>query len=156
MGTMYTVGIDRINNTIQTKYLIILKLFMKTFIANKKWTFATGLLLVVPTAYFIFISLMKYSFASPELFDSAEPFLEKLGINQSLGWNINLLILFGPVLALLLNVLSVLTIDMRSQHDMLSVKLSIRKSWLNLLIIMISGLLLSVLFLYLLRENCNC
>ncbi len=82
---------------------------MKT-ISNHNMNFLAGLLLSLPTAYFIFINILKYELGYDYLYDSIRPALENWGIQESFGWKINLLILFGPVLALLLNVLSVLHI----------------------------------------------
>jgi hypothetical protein len=129
---------------------------MKQLIINRKFTFTLGALFLIPTAWFILISLLKYGFGVPYLFDSTEPLLEKLGIKESLGWTINLLILFGPSLALMLNVLSILKIEFDNGKDLFSVRLSIQKHWLNLLIIFIAGSLLSILFVYLMGENCRC
>lgn len=61
---------------------------------HRKWAIALGTLLAIPTAYFILISLLKYGLDQPYLFDSARPFLERMGIKEALGFNINLLILF--------------------------------------------------------------
>jgi len=129
---------------------------MKQLIINHKLTFALGALFVIPTAWFILISLLKYSLGVPYLFDSTEPLLLKLGIKESLGWNINLLILFGPILALMLNVLSILKIEFDNGKDLFSVRLSFQKHWLNLLLIFIAGSILLILFMYLVGENCRC
>ena len=52
---------------------------------NRKWAIAFGTLLVFPTAYFIFISVLKYGLGLPNLFDAAQPLLERLGINNHRG-----------------------------------------------------------------------
>ncbi|MEJ7672590.1 MAG: hypothetical protein WKF59_07735 [Chitinophagaceae bacterium] len=72
---------------------------MKPNVINTNRVFWIGTLLTLPTAYFIFISLLKYGLGIPSLLDSAQPLLERLGIKESLGFNINLLILFGPLIA---------------------------------------------------------
>ena len=123
---------------------------------NRKWSFAFGALLALPTAYFIFISLLKYGLRIPNLFDSAQPLLESLGIKESLGWNINLLILFGPLIAMLLNLFAVLRIEWYNEKEDFSVKLSIQKHWWNMILVIFSGLLLATLFIYALGENCRC
>ncbi len=123
---------------------------------SRKWATAFGTLLVFPTAYFIFISLLKYALGLPYLFDSAHPVLENLGIKESLGWNINLLILFGPLIALVLNLFSVLKIEWFSERENFSIKLSIQKHWWNMMLAIFSGLLLATLFIYAIGENCRC
>ena len=127
---------------------------MRTTVRNNLYS-ALGLLLSGPAVYFIFISIMKYWFGSNYLFDAAQPALERMGIKESLGWNINLLILFGPVLALLLNLFSVLKISFQFTKEKIDCHLSVRKSWWNLAVVIISGGALLVLFAYLLGENCR-
>ena len=80
------------------------KLFMKQIIVNRKWAFTLGALLAFPAAYFIFIALLKYGLGSSYFFDNAQPLLERMGIKEPLGWNINLLIFnSGPPMVLTIN-----------------------------------------------------
>ena len=123
---------------------------------NRKWSIAFGTLLAFPTAYFIFISLLKYGLGLPFLFDSTQPLLERLGIKESLGWNINLLILFGPLIALILNLMSVFKIEWYNERETFSFKVLIEKHRWNMLLIIFSGVLLAILFIYALGENCRC
>jgi hypothetical protein len=123
---------------------------------NRKWSFSIGALLAFPTAYFIFISLLKYGLGIPYLFDSAQPLLESLGIKESLGWNISLLILFGPLIAMVLNLFAVLRIEWYNEKKDFSVKLSIQKHWWNTVLVIFSGILMATLFIYALGENCRC
>jgi len=67
-----------------------------------------------------------------------------------------LLILFGPVLALLLNVLSVLHIRFETTKEKIDCRVSINKSWTNMAVVCRSGIVLLILFAYLFVENCNC
>lgn len=57
------------------------------------WLTSAGLLLALPTAYFICISIFKYELGVQAPFDSNAPFLERTGIKGAPGWNINLLVL---------------------------------------------------------------
>ena len=123
---------------------------------NRKWAIAFGTLLVFPTAYFIFISVLKYGLGLPNLFDAAQPLLERLGIKQSPRLNINLLILFGPFIAMIINLFSVLRIEWFNETESFSFKVSFEKHWWNMMLVFISALLLSVLFFYAIGENCHC
>lgn len=123
---------------------------------NRKWAIVLGTLLAFPTAYFILISILKYGLELPYLFDSAQPFLERMGIKEALGFNINLLILFGPLVALVLNLFAVLKFDWYNERESFSIKLSIEKHWWNMLLVIFSGLLLAFLFIYAVGENCRC
>ncbi len=115
-----------------------------------------GLLLTTPTAYFIFVSILKYIFGLPALFNAVEPLLNSIGGKETFGWNINLLILFGPMIALLINVTSIVQIHWNKNEEGLHISLSIQKRLMNWIIIGISSSSLAILFLYALGENCNC
>ncbi len=123
-------------------------------IANMLFWF--GALLLLPATSFIFISLLKYGLGLPYLFDSAEPLLESMGIKESFGFNINLLILLGPVLALLLNLYAVVKIEWYNEKENFSAKVSVQKHWWNMVLVIFSGLLLAFLFIYAIGENCRC
>jgi hypothetical protein len=129
---------------------------MKPINIKQKPALIIGTLLTLPSMYLILISLMKYEFHIPFLFDAASPFLESAGIRETVGWNINLLIVFGPVLAFLLNMLSVLELYYASGKDRISLHFSIKKSWWNLAVILTSTIALLVLFAYIMAENCHC
>jgi hypothetical protein len=129
---------------------------MKTQILKPGLSAVIGLLLTAPSLYFILISVMKYVFGLPALFDAAQPALEALGSKEAIGWNINLLILFGPLVALLLNLNSVLDINWQGTRDDIMVQLLFQKLVRNWLVIVISGLCLLTLFVYAIGENCNC
>ncbi|HEX5653812.1 MAG TPA: hypothetical protein VFX58_12100 [Chitinophagaceae bacterium] len=120
------------------------------------WLSSTGLLLALPTLYFLFIAILKYELNVPGPFDSASPLLEKLGFKESLGWNINLLILFGPVFALLLALLQVVKINWQISKEDFRFHVTIYKRWFPLGVALLSAGLLAILFIYLAGENCNC
>ena len=129
---------------------------MKQIRVNRRWAVVFGAVLALPGAYFILIALLKYAFGIPYLFDTAQPLLERLGIKESMGGNINLLILFGPLIALGLNIISVLRIEYCNEKDFFSVKVFVEKYWGNMLLVVFSGLVLTTLFIYGLGENCSC
>ena len=129
---------------------------MKSIISRSKLFWITGLFLSIPTFYFFLASILKYELNTPGLYDTISPALQSMGLHENFGWNINLLILFGPVLALLLNVLSVIHIRFETTKEKFDCRLSINKSWKNLAVVFFSGLLLLFLFAFLFVENCNC
>ena len=129
---------------------------MKTVPVNHTFAFWMGLLLCFPTFYFILVSLLKYVFGSPFLFDAIEPSMERWGAREPLGLNINALILFGPLMALLLNMTAVIRLQIDNDRDQWHIELFAEKRWGNWLIIILCGLLLLILFIYALGENCNC
>lgn len=117
------------------------------------WLNVIALLLALPTAYFIFISVLKYALNVDGPFDSATPFLERMGIQESIGWNINLLILFGPLIAFIITILQVLHFRWQFSKEQFEFHFSIQKKWFPLLLSVFSGGLLLTLFIYLIGEN---
>jgi hypothetical protein len=113
-------------------------------------------LLAFPTAYFISISVLKYGLDINGSFDVIAPFLERVGIKDTIGWNINLLILLGPVVAFMLAIFQVLKIEWQFNKEQFLFQFTIRKKWFPLLVVAFSLSLLAILFIYLLGENCHC
>lgn len=129
---------------------------MKPAFLKSKMVVILGWMLTLPTSYFILMSVLKYELNSPRLFDATWPLLERLGVRENIGWNINLLILFGPVLAFVLNLLRAVDFEFQFTKERWDCKVSIHKSWWNLSVIFISSLVMLFLFAYFLGENCNC
>ena len=127
---------------------------MKTAI-RINWLSAAALLLALPTGYFILINLLnEMGIVGP--YNASQPLLENLGIRQSLGWNINLLIAFGPVIALAISLFQVLKIKFHFSKDQIDFNAQVQLKWFPLLVAALSGGLLAILFIYLFAENCNC
>jgi len=122
-------------------------------IVNRNWLTAAALLLAFPTAYFITISVLKYVFNIDGPFDSATPFLERMGIKENLGWNINLLILVGPLVAFVMTIFQVLKINWQFSKEQFEFHFAFRKKWFPLIVAVLSGGLLFTLFIYLVGEN---
>ena len=114
-----------------------------------------GGLLILPAACFFMVSILNFQLGYPYLYDAANPFLQSTSISEPPGFNINLLILFGPVLALLINVLAVLDLWLDQGKDRINFQVS-SGNWTNLLIILISAMMLLTTAAYLFIENCNC
>jgi len=115
-----------------------------------------SLLLALPTAYFFVIAVLKYELSVDGPFDAIAPLLERWGLKETLGWNINLLILFGPLLAFFLTIFQLLGIRMQFTQNHFLFQITVRKRWLPLLVAGFSISLLAILFIYLFGENCNC
>lgn len=113
-----------------------------------------SLLLALPTAYFICISVLKFELGVDGPFDSVAPFLERMGINETIGWNINLLILFGPFITFLLTIFQVLTIRFQFTQNHFLFQFLIKKRWLPMVVAAFSVSLIAFLFVYLAGENC--
>jgi hypothetical protein len=125
-------------------------------LTRSNWPTTAALLLSLPTAYLISISILKYGLGMNGPFDASAPLLENMGIKESLGWNINLLILLGPLTGFFLASLQVLKIKWEFSKEDFQFHFTIRKKWFPILVAAFSASILGVLFLYASGENCNC
>ena len=125
-------------------------------LTKSNWLSTAGLLLALPAAYLVCISVLKYGLNISGPFDASQPLLERWGIKDSLGWNINLLILVGPVVGFLLAIFQVLRIKWDLRKEEFQFHFTIQKKWFPILVMAFSSSLLAILFVYMLGENCNC
>lgn len=126
---------------------------MKAQILKPGISAVVGLFLTLPAVYFILINLLNDA-GITTLYGAAEPLLEKSGISKPFSW-INLLIVFGPLLALLLNVTSVLSVYWHVTKTIMNIQFHIEKRWGNFFVTGLSGSCLLIFFLYLFAENCS-
>jgi hypothetical protein len=123
-------------------------------ILNHRFALIAGALLVFPALYFMVAAFLNYEMGVSTLWQPIDPVFEKPA-NKHLGWNINLLILFGPVLAFVLNFFSIVKIKWQNEKDQVHLGFSIRKHWVNILIAAVAALVLASIFAYLVAENCK-
>lgn len=122
---------------------------MKTTTFKNNWLTAAGLLLALPAAWFICINILNESGITGP-YNASQPLIE------SLGRNLDLLILFGPLLALMLIIFQVLKVKWQFTKEQFQVNFTIHKRWFPLLVAAFSLGLLAFLFFYAIGENCNC
>jgi hypothetical protein len=125
---------------------------MKTISSRRNWLNFAALLLVLPSIWFFCINIMNEAGINGP-YNASQPALESLGIREQFGWNINLLIVFGPVIALLLSALQVLHIEWSFSREQFQFTITIRRKWFPLFIAFLSILQLTALFIYLAGEN---
>ena len=122
---------------------------------RSNWLTIVSLLLSVPAAWFICINVLnEVGISNP--YTASQPLLQRLGISKSLGWNINLLILFGPLATCFLTAFQVLKIDRQFTERHFHFHFAIRRRWFPILVGALSISLLAILSLYLVGENCHC
>ena len=128
---------------------------METTSRSFNWLNTLALFLVLPATFFILISVLKYNLGIEGPFDTIYPWLERVGIQESLGWNINGLILFGPLLALAIALLQVLGIEWNFTKEQFDIRVTVQRKLLPLLVLGLSVMVLATLIIYLLGENLN-
>ena len=129
---------------------------MRTTTFKSKSLTATGLLLVLPTAYFTLIGVLSELGINGPL-EATKPIAEKWGIKEPPGgFNISSLILFGPMLSIFLTIFQFLKIEWHLTKEEFFLHFTFQKRWLPILVTAGSVLLLGLLFFYMIGENCNC
>ena len=123
---------------------------METKLFKNYWLTTLGLMLAMPATYFVLAALLKFELNINGPYDLIAPLLSPE------SWTVNIIIALGPVAAILLNIFQVLTIQFRITREDIKLSLAVRKRWFPLLVIAFAGSLLTILFLYLAAENCNC
>jgi hypothetical protein len=125
---------------------------MEAITSRRNWLNFVALLLVLPSAWFFCINILNEAGINGP-YNASQPVLESLGIREQFGWNINGLILFGPVIALLLAGLQVLQIEWNFSKEQFQFNITIRRKWFPLFIAFLSVLMLAAIFIYLAGEN---
>ena len=128
---------------------------MRTITFKNNWLTAVGLLLVLPTAYFILIGILSaFGFNGP--LEAIKPFAERLGIKDPPGFNITSVILFGPMVAFLLTIFQFLKIEWHFSKEEFLLNLTFQKRWFPIMVAVASVGVLAMLTLYMFVENCRC
>jgi len=128
---------------------------MKTMTFKSNTLTIIAALLAFPTVYFIIANLLnEMGIAGP--YNLIGSFVESAGGREPLGWNINLLILFGPIAAILLTIFQFVKIEFHSSKEEFLLHFSIQKRWFPILVTAVSVAVLASIFFYMLGENCNC
>jgi len=128
---------------------------MKTMTFKSNALTIIAALLVFPTVYFIIANLLN-EMGIPGPYNLIGSFVESAGGREPLGWNINLLILCGPIAAILLTIFQFVKIEFHSTREEFLLHFSIQKRWFPILVTAVSGAVLAFIFFYMLGENCNC
>jgi hypothetical protein len=127
---------------------------MRTMTFKNTWLTATGLLLVLPSAYFIVIGVMS-ALGNNGPLEAIRPLAEDLGIKDPPGFNITSVILFGPVIAIQLTIFQFMKLEWRITREEVFVHFSFYKRWFPVLVSATGVVVLGFLFLYMFLENCN-
>lgn len=114
-----------------------------------------AILLALPGAYFILVNVL-HELGIPGPYNAIAPLVERAGGSEPLGWNINLLIAGGPVLAFFLTIFQVVKVEWQFTKEAGWIHFSFRRKWLPAWVASISAGVMTSLLLYLFLENCNC
>ena len=126
---------------------------MKTkTLPQSNWLTIVGLMLALPTAYFAGANMLN-ELGIPGPYSIIDSFIQQTGGQQPLGWNINLLLVCGPLIALFISVFQVMIIEWHFTKEQFQFNVTIQRKGLPLFVALFSIALLGTLFFYLLVEN---
>jgi hypothetical protein len=128
---------------------------MKTMTFKNNGITVIAALLVFPTAYFIVANLLN-EIGIPGPYNLIGSLVERFGGQEPLGWNINLLILCGPIVAILLTIFQFVKIEFHSSKEEFLLHFSVQKRWFPIVVTAVSVAVLASILFYMLGENCNC
>lgn len=128
---------------------------MKKATLKHSITASITLLLLLPACYFITSAILHYVFGISQGWQLIQPvFLHPE--NKSLGININLLIVFGPIASCIISLFQIMHLEISKEDEMLHIKTSFVTKSYYWVIIAVSLLVTGCILLYFLSENCNC
>jgi hypothetical protein len=119
---------------------------MKTHSApSNKIPAITGLVMVIPTTFFLISVLLKYGAGYDFLFDLLKPYYT----NKIIG----MLIFFLPFAAMLINIIYVLALKVKAGESSVKFDIEIKLKPLNIGISLAGLIYTAILFSYLVTEN---
>lgn len=129
--------------------------FRLTLLNTRKSAIFGIVLLILPLLFLSGVVLKHYLHIDFGIFTSVYVWIgnadRKFGDNSVINWIIRGLLLFGPLLAVGINLLSI--IHIRYERAQKEIVMSIKLKWLNWLIIISCLLIFATFFMYLIIEN---
>lgn len=124
----------------------------RTYLLNTRRSAIVGLLLLVLPFLFLLSNIIEYVLKfNPGIIRKVVDLFVYFDQYPALWFVGPLILLGGPLVAVLLNLLSILHIHYEKKSN--EVILSIKLKWLNLIIIVVCVLIVGAFFLYLIVEN---
>ena len=129
--------------------------FKLTLLNTRKSATFGILLLIIPFLFLSGVILKHYMGVNFGLFTSVYEWIgdmdQRYGDRSVLNWLIRALLIFGPAIAVVLNLLAVTHISLNRQHQ--EILFAFKLKWLNWLIIGACSLVLLIFLIYAIAEN---
>ncbi len=129
--------------------------FRTALLSTKKTALLGTVLLILPLFFLGGVLLKHYLNIDFGLVTAVYQWIGDLdrryGDSSVLNWIIRILLLFGPLIAMAVNLLAV--VHIRYEKPRAEIIMSLKLKWTNWLIIGLCGVIFSVFFLYLVVEN---
>ena len=125
---------------------------LKLMLVSAKKSGTIGFWFIVVPCYFLFCVFMKYYFhVNLHLFDVFIEMISDLDKTRGMKFISPIVLVVLPLAGIVLNALSIL--HFQYEKSWKEVRITVRLRWINILIILLSGLLVCVFILYALVEN---
>lgn len=129
---------------------------MKNIYSRIDLPFIAGMLMILPAACFFVSAFLNHNLPIPFFGRLIEPCVERPE-NKSLGVNANLLIVFGQVIAILLNLHHVVRLQLRKKENKrFELAATIQLNCIHWVVIAAALAGIGVLIVYMIGETCNC
>ncbi|MEQ9287479.1 MAG: hypothetical protein RIG77_11250 [Cyclobacteriaceae bacterium] len=131
--------------------------FRLVLLNTKKSAISGAVLLILPLLFLSGVVLKHYLQIDFGMFTSVYEWIgnldQKYGDKSLLNWIIRILLIFGPLAAIGVNLLAIMHV--RFEKDSNELILSFKLKWLNWLIITTCTMVFGIFFLYLITENAH-
>lgn len=128
---------------------------MNQLILLRPLALVTETLLVIPSFYLIVSASLNDVFEVPGLFKIIKPIFENTEY-KSRGLNLDMLILLGPLPAIIINLPQVIHLHFSKGHDQLYIYFTLLRYRYSCIVVAIATIYLAVLFFYLLHKKFYC
>ncbi|HEX8278512.1 MAG TPA: hypothetical protein VF540_07445 [Segetibacter sp.] len=126
---------------------------MENLFLTRPLAVTIGIFLLAPSLYFVASALLNYSFGFPPLWKFIEPIFDNPA-NKSLGFNINILLLFGPLAAVIINLPQVIQLSFIKREGEAYIYLSVLKYPYSWIIVAVGAGCLATTLFYMLTQHC--
>lgn len=125
---------------------------VKITLTQAKKSAAVGVWLVAVPLFFLFCITMKYIFMiNLHFVDVFEEVVSALDKSAGTKWLSPLLFVGFPLIGILLNLLAIMHFEVnRTKQQMI---VTVKMKWLNIFILLLSGMIVSIFLLYAITEN---
>ncbi|WP_461303892.1 hypothetical protein [Aureisphaera sp.] len=131
------------------------RIFGLTILNTRRSAFAGIVLLMLPLIFLLGVLAKHYLAISIPVISSVYDWIGEMdrqyGDSSILNWVIRILLLFGPLVGLAINLLAVSHV--RLERNPYELVISLKFKWINWILILVCTLVLLIFFFYLIMEN---
>ncbi len=127
---------------------------MQTTFTTARWPLMVGILLIFPAFYLLTSTWLFNSLGISLPRQIVAPWLDPPCINGHFSFNINMLFIFGPVIAIVVNLRNLFVLYVLSSEEQLDVSASINKYSWSWIVVIVAMFCLAATGIHLITGNC--